>query len=93
MSWLDLIKSEQEQKMSSISLNLSTNSTWKLKNLGGILIFRVLVQDCLAQPAGRNRGYKEAAILGDSLWPISFPHPHIQGVNLSLGLSLYDPTS
>ena len=30
--------------MSSTSLNLSTNSTWKLKNPGGILVFQVLVQ-------------------------------------------------
>ena len=32
--------------MSSIRLNLLTKTTWKLKTPGGILVFRVLVQNC-----------------------------------------------
>ena len=35
------------KNMYSISLNLLTNSTGKLKTSGGILVFRVLVQVCL----------------------------------------------
>ena len=35
-------------KTSSISLDLSTKTTWKLETSGGILVFRVLVQVCLA---------------------------------------------
>ena len=40
--------------MTYVSLNLLTNSTWKLKTPGELLVFRVLVQVWLKQQTWRD---------------------------------------
>ena len=46
-----LTSQNNNRKMSSVRLNVLTNTTWKLKTPGGILVFRVLVQVCERQAA------------------------------------------
>ena len=48
-----LIGQNNNREMSSIRLNLSTKTTWKLKTPGGILVFRLLVHVC---PSGECMG-------------------------------------